>query len=172
MRPITFPQIVLALSLLALTGCASIAGATPTASPASPTHAVPAEVDVCNRLDKDAVARIMERDLVKTAALPYAEPFGAGCQYIFGLDSSGTVVYANLFVTSELSYDKIQLMSASVTPLKGLGDDAYTAVRPDGPQLWVLVKGRGAGGVAIGGAWSVERAKALADLLIDLLNSI
>jgi hypothetical protein len=72
-------------------------------------------------------------------------------------------------VTSEASFGKIRKMSAQPQPVSGIGNEAFTGVRPDGPQLWVLVKAHGTAGVMIGGAWTLDRAKALAELVVGLI---
>ena len=96
--------------------------------------------------------------------------FGSGCQYVFGADTSGSMVYVNLFVAPEASFEAIRAISGSPTDVSGVGDAAYVAARPDGPELWVLVRGRGAVGVAIGGAWSVNRAITLARYVVGLMK--
>jgi heat shock protein HslJ len=130
------------------------------------------DVDICNRMPEDKLVHAMGRKLLNKKALAPSALFGSGCQYDFGLGDDGKSYYVDLFVAPESVFANLQSISASVTPLTGIGDAAYTAIRPDGPMLWVLVKGKGALGVAIGGSWSVDKAQLLASYLIDLLASL
>jgi len=175
---------VLAALMLALTGCVAVGARTVTVQQVGPSLATPTRVlassptpdgpltgqDICRGISRQVVGQAIGGRIASVTPLEDSPIFGVGCQYKANKKPGSQVVYyANLYVAPESQFEAIRSISADVTPVTGIGDDAYTATRPDGPELWVLVRGRGAAGVAIGGAWSVNRARLLASYVVALL---
>jgi hypothetical protein len=177
-----------ALAALAMTGCIAVGTRTvvvqqvnvatvspipppvATLPPSTPTGSL-SGADICTGAPPDKISVTVGGQVVSITPLEADPIFGVGCQYIIqGNGPDDKSKYVNLFFAPEASFEHIRGISGSVTPIEDVGDDAYTAARPDGSQLWALVKGRGAAGVAIGGLWSVNRARLLASYVIALIG--
>ncbi len=151
------------------TAAAGSAG-TPSAITPGPQVTKPAKpVAICDAIPLPAMETALGRPLVE-APKPFQDAtLGDGCQYSTGKDSSGNAYFAYVTKATEQQYQLNKAGGSAVTPVLGLGDDAFTTNGADAEQLWALVKGKGAVMVAIGDAPRPAQARALIPYLLNAL---
>jgi len=130
------------------------------------------KIDICSAIPTSAITNVLGRNLVGNPQPFHFNDAGtdSGCNYNTGKDGAGNAYFAYLVIAPEADYQINQLHGSAVTPVSGLGDEAFTTNGADAMQLWVLLKGKAAVMVAIGDAPNLDGARQLIPLLIALVH--
>jgi hypothetical protein len=170
-QPTTAPGLTpLGPGLFETETAAAGSGGTPSAITTEPQATKPAKpVAICDAIPLPVMETALGRPLVG-APEPFQDAtLGDGCQYSAGKDSSGNAYFAYVTKATEQQYQLNKTGGSAVTPVQGLGNEAFTTNGADAEQLWVLVRGKGAVMVAIGDAPKPAQARALIPYLLNTL---
>jgi hypothetical protein len=186
-RSVHFSKIVmiLAVLLLAMLACnggaalvtPTVQGATPAAQGATqannPVTIDLSTIDVCKAISVDDITSVLGRKLVSDPKPIHLNDNGkdSGCEYSAGKDAAGNAYFVYLVIAPITDYQDTRKTGSAVTPISGLGDEAFTTNGADALQLWVLVKDKGAVVAAIGDQPNLTGEEKLVPLLLALLPS-
>ncbi len=130
-------------------------------------------IDVCKAISVDDIISVLGRKLVSDPKPIHLNDNGkdSGCAYSAGKDAAGNAYFVYLVIAPVTDYQDTRKTGSAVTPINGLGDEAFTTNGADALQLWVLVKGKGAAVAAIGDQPNLAGEEKLVPLLLALLSS-
>ena len=164
-------MVALILSTLACGLGGTVTPSIPAATVSVNTNVDISKIDICSAIPTSEITNVLGRNLVGNPAPFHFNDAGtdSGCNYNAGKDGAGNAYFAYLVIAPEADYQTNKLHGSAVTPVSGLGDEAYTTNGADAMQLWVLLKGKAAVMVAIGDVPNLNGAKKIAPLLISLV---